>query len=170
LQTFENPLRACAVISQSYFCIEGDRQAARRARAFVRHIGARSFEIPTSMKPLYHAAAVMASGGVTALLSASLEALQHCGLSEARARQVLLPLTEATVANVRAVGPQRALTGPLRRGDVGTVQRNLEALAAIDPQGLAVYRLLATRSLSLIESQLDDAVVAALKKLLKGAG
>jgi len=166
LQTFESPLRALTVIRQSHFCIEGDAQAARAARTFVRRIGARSFEIPTTMKSLYHAAAVMASGGVTALLSTSLEALQHCGLSEAQARHVLLPLTEATVANVRAVGPQRALTGPVRRGDVGTVQRNLEALTAIDGRWLALYRLLAAHSLRLIESQLDRAVVDALQRLL----
>jgi predicted short-subunit dehydrogenase-like oxidoreductase (DUF2520 family) len=167
LQTFESPLRALAVIPQSYFCIEGDAAAAHAARAFVRRIGARSFEIPTTMKPLYHAAAVMASGGITALLSTSLEALQHCGLDEAQARRVLLPLTEATVANVRAVGPRRALTGPVRRGDAGTVQRNLDALAAMDARWLAVYRLLAAYSLSLIESQLDHAVVDALQRLLK---
>jgi predicted short-subunit dehydrogenase-like oxidoreductase (DUF2520 family) len=169
LQTFESPLRALAVIPQSYFCIEGDVQAVRAARTFVRRIGARAFEIPTPMKSLYHAAAVMASGGVTALLSASLEALQHCGLNEAQARRVLLPLTEATVANVRAVGPRRALTGPVRRGDLGTVQRNLDALAAIDERWLGVYRLLAAYSLSLIESQLDRAEVEALQRLLKAA-
>ena len=170
LQTFESPLRTLAVIRQSYFCIEGDAQAVRAARTFVRRIGARSFAITTTMKSLYHAAAVMASGGVTALLSASLEALQHCGLNEAQARRVLLPLTEATVANVRAVGPRRALTGPVQRGDVGTVQRNLDALAAIDERWLEVYRLLAAHSLSLIEAQLDRADVEALQRLLKGSG
>jgi predicted short-subunit dehydrogenase-like oxidoreductase (DUF2520 family) len=170
LQTFESPRRALAVIPQSYFCIEGDAPAARAARTFVRRIGARSFEIPTTMKSLYHAAAVMASGGVTALLSVSLEALQHCGLNEAQARRVLLPLTEATVANVRAVGPRRALTGPVRRADVGTVQRNLEALAATDARWLEVYRLLAAHGLSLIESQLDRAEVEALQRLLKDSG
>lgn len=170
LQTFESPERARTVISQSYFCIEGDVRAARAARAFVRRIGARSFEIPTEVKPLYHAAAVMASGGVIALLNASLNALQHCGLSETQARRVLLPLTEATVANVRAVGPRRALTGPVRRGDVGTVQRNLDALAATNARWFMIYRLLAAQSLSLVESQLDRTAVDALRRLLKEGG
>lgn len=170
LQTFECPLRALSAVPQSYFCIEGDPQAVRAARRFVRRVGARSFEIPTTTKSLYHAAAVLASGGVTTLLSTSLDALQHCGLNEAQARRVLLPLTETTVANVRAVGPRRAFTGPVRRGDIGTVQRNLEALAAIESQGLAVYRLLAMHSLRLIESQLDRAVVEALQKLLTANG
>jgi predicted short-subunit dehydrogenase-like oxidoreductase (DUF2520 family) len=170
LQTFECPLRAITVIPQSYFCIEGDSQAVRAARRFVRCVGAQSFEIPTTMKSLYHAAAVMASGGVTTLLSTSLDVLQHCGLNEAQARRVLLPLTETTVANVRAVGPLRAFTGPVRRGDIGTVQRNLEALAAIDRQWLAVYQLLAAHSLRLIESQLDRAIVDRLQRLLTASG
>jgi predicted short-subunit dehydrogenase-like oxidoreductase (DUF2520 family) len=170
LQTFESPQRALSVIRQSYFCIEGERQAVGVARTFVRRIGARSFEISTTMKSLYHAAAVMASGGLTALLSVSLEALQGCGLSEAEARRVLLPLSEATLANVREVGPHRALTGPIRRGDVSTVQHNLDALAAADAQWLAIYRLLAAQSLRLIEPQLDQPIVEAMRRLLKDRG
>jgi predicted short-subunit dehydrogenase-like oxidoreductase (DUF2520 family) len=169
LQTFESPRRALTLIRQSHFCIEGDAQAVRAARAYVRRIGARSFEIPTTMKSLYHAAAVMSSGGVTTLLSMSLEALRQCGLNETQARRVLLPLTAATVENVRAVGPRRALTGPVRRGDVGTVQHNLEALAARDGRWLAIYRLLAAQSLSLIESELDPTVAAALRRLLENS-
>lgn len=166
LQTFESSRQALGVIQQSYFCVEGDRRAVRAARAFVRQIGARAFEIPTAMKPLYHAAAVMACGGITALLSASLDALQRCGLNEAEARRVLLPLSEATLANVRAVGPRRALTGPVRRGDVGTVRQNLDALGAADAQWQAVYRMLAAQSLRLIEPPADRAIVEALRDLL----
>src|SRR5262249_12975827 len=62
LQTFESPRRALESIPESYFCIEGEARAARFARGLVRRIGGRSFEIPTAAKPLYHAAAVMASG------------------------------------------------------------------------------------------------------------
>jgi predicted short-subunit dehydrogenase-like oxidoreductase (DUF2520 family) len=168
LQAFESPQQALSVVRQSYFCIEGDPGALRAARSFVRRIGARSFEIPTDKKPLYHAAAVLAAGGITALLSVSFNALGRCGLSEAQARRVLLPLTKATVANVEAIGPRRALTGPVRRGDVGTVRRNMEALAANDRQWLTIYRLLAAQGLSLIEPQINPDVVDVLQELLKG--
>ena len=167
LQTFESPQQALTVIRQSYFCIEGDARAVRTARSFVRRIGARSFEIPTDKKPLYHAAAVLASGGVTALLSVSFDALGRCGLNEAQARRVLLPLTEATVANVGTVGPRRALTGPVRRGDIGTVRRNMEALAVNDPQWLAIYRLLAAQGLRVVEPQINPDRTDALRELLK---
>lgn len=168
LQTFESPARAIEILRGAYFCIEGEPRAVRAARRLVKKIGARHFEISTEMKGLYHAAAVMASGGVTALVSISLEMLARCGLSDAQARRVLLPLVEGTVANIRAVGPARALTGPVRRGDAGTVARNLQALAAMDANWLEVYRQLAARSLVLAErAGLDRASLAELRRLLK---
>jgi len=152
LQTFESPARALASAPASYFCIEGEPKAMRAARRLVRAIGARYFEIPTGMKSLYHAAAVMASGGVVALLSVSLDLLARCGLSDTESKKVLLPLVEGTIANLRAVGPRRALTGPVRRGDAGTVKRNMEALSSVDPDWLELYRLLAVRSLALAKA------------------
>ena len=100
------------------------------------------------MKALYHAAAVMASAGVVSLLSISLEALELCGLDERESKRVLLPLVEGTVANVRAVGPARALTGPARRGDVKTIKRNIDALASVDKRWLQIYQLLTQKKSS----------------------
>jgi predicted short-subunit dehydrogenase-like oxidoreductase (DUF2520 family) len=151
LQTFESPKSALAIVGDSYFCIEGEHRAVRVARRFVRDVGARYFEIPTEMKSLYHAAAVLSSGGVVALLSFSIDMVARCGLTPSEARRVLLPLVEGTVANVSALGPERALTGPVRRGDSETVARNLAALVAVDPDAADLYRRLARRAVTLIE-------------------
>lgn len=168
LQTFESPASAVRMIPQAYFCIEGQPRALRIARRFVKALGAHPFTIKTEMKSLYHAAAVLSSGGVTALLSLSLALLKPCGLEEAEARKVLLPLVEATVANIRNVGIAGALTGPVRRGDAGTVEKNLEALAAFDQQALKLYRLLATRSLALVEnSEVEEASRTRILRLLR---
>ena len=151
LQTFESPQSALASVGASYFCIEGEPGAVRIARKLVRDTDARYFEIPTEMKSLYHAAAVMASGGLVALLSFSLDMLVMCGLKPSEARRVLLPLVEGTVANVSALGAKRALTGPVRRGDSETVARNLAALGSADSCAADLYRLLARRSVALVE-------------------
>ena len=167
LQTFESPARAHALAGRSYFCIEGEPRAVRAARRLVRRIGARYFEIPTEMKSLYHAAAVMASGGVVALLSISLELLERCGLSGAESKKVLMPLVEGTVANVSAVGPAHALTGPVRRGDAGTVRRNMKSIADVSSDWLEVYRQLAARSLTLAErAKIDDRSLDEVRKAL----
>lgn len=167
LQTFESPTRALALIDKTYFCIEGEPRALRAARKFVRAIGARQFEIATDRKALYHAAAVMASGGVVALVSKSLEMLRQCGLSDAESRKVLLPLVEGTVANVRALGSALALTGPVRRGDVGTVARNIEAVSRFDSEWVEAYILLAEQAATLAESAgADKKKLAELRRLL----
>jgi predicted short-subunit dehydrogenase-like oxidoreductase (DUF2520 family) len=167
LQTFESPERALELAGRSYFCIEGDPRATRAARRLVSRIGARYFEIPTEMKSLYHAAAVMASGGVVALLSISLELLERCGLSGIESKKVLMPLVEGTVANVRAVGPVRALTGPVRRGDAGTVRRNMKAVAAVSNDWVEIYRQLAARGLTLARrAKINDKSLDELFKTL----
>jgi predicted short-subunit dehydrogenase-like oxidoreductase (DUF2520 family) len=94
--------------------------------------------------------------------------LSRCGLSEREAADVLLPLIEGTIANVRSVGPARALTGPVRRGDAGTVERNIEALKGMDPSWLEAYRLLARRGVELAESDgVDKRSLIKLDRLLK---
>lgn len=151
LQSFRSPEQAVAVARRSYFCIEGSPRAVRIARRFVRDIGGVPFAIRADTKPLYHAAAVLASGGLTSLLSISLELMTRCGLGPKEASRVLLPLAEGTVSSVREAGPVGALTGPIRRGDAGTVESNLKALEAVDGRWAEVYRALGLRSLDLAE-------------------
>ncbi len=168
LQSFQDPARALQLIRGSYFCIEGEARAVKAARRLARRMGARPFEIATEMKSLYHAAAVLASGGMVSLFSVSQDMLGSCGLSEQEARRVLLPLAEGTLANLRAVGPARALTGPVRRGDTGTVRRNLKAVASVDSDWLGIYKLLARRSLILAErAGTDKQSLELLARLLK---
>ena len=169
LQTFVTPAGALEMIqsTSTFFCIEGDRRATLAARRFVRDIRARYFQISTESKGLYHSAAVLASGGVVALVSKSLDLLVQCGLSEHEARRVLLPLVSGTVANLSALGPARALTGPLRRADVGTVRRNLGSLTNVDAKAAELYRLLADQGLSLAErAGTDQESLARLKSVL----
>jgi predicted short-subunit dehydrogenase-like oxidoreductase (DUF2520 family) len=150
LQTFESPARSISSIRRSYFCIEGEPKAVRVARKLVTDIGGRFFEIPTEQKGLYNAGAVLGSGGITALISISLEILSRCGLSEKDSRKVLFPLIEGTIANIQAVGPALAMTGPIRRGDAGTVKRNTQALSGVHPDWARIYKLLAKRALILL--------------------
>ncbi len=171
LQTFESPSRALALISRTHFCIEGDPRAVRAARRLVRLMGAKYFEIPTSMKSLYHAAAVMSSAGVAALVSISLEIFSRAGLTPRASREILLPLVEGTLANIGALGPARAMTGPVRRGDAGTVERNIEALGSFDERALEIYRLLAERSIQLaLSAGADRSKLEAVRRALMGGG
>lgn len=138
------------IFKDAFFCIEGDRPAVSVARLIVRNLKARSFTIDAASKPLYHAAAVMSSGHITALFSLAVAMLEGCGLSPQRAQQVLLPLVESNTANLLKKSPARALTGPFARGDLATIEAHLKALKSGDMAAArAAYVVLGQRALEM---------------------
>lgn len=139
-----------AALRGGYWSVEGDQTALRVAKAIVKDLGGRGFSIRSEDKPLYHAAAVMVSGNVTALFDVALEMLVQCGLTRKTSRSVLLPLIASTVHNLETMDPAQALTGTFSRGDVETVKRHLAALKKGElADALELYRLLGKRSLKL---------------------
>jgi predicted short-subunit dehydrogenase-like oxidoreductase (DUF2520 family) len=138
------------LLTRAFYSVEGDPRAVNAGRSIVRALGGESFKIDSRRKALYHAAAVTASPNMTALFDIALEMLGACGLGPTRARRVLLPLIESTVANLVFQDPTRALTGTFKRGDVSTVQRHLAALETANlPQALAAYVVLGQRSIAM---------------------
>jgi predicted short-subunit dehydrogenase-like oxidoreductase (DUF2520 family) len=137
-------------IKGAFWCVEGEPRAVRFAKTIVRDLGGTSFSINSSEKPLYHAAAVMTAGNVTALFDVALEMLVACGLARKMARRILQPLLASTVHNLETKDPAQALTGSFARGDVETVKRHLAALRdhkLVD--ALDLYCKLGERSLKL---------------------
>ncbi|HEX8889863.1 MAG TPA: DUF2520 domain-containing protein [Pyrinomonadaceae bacterium] len=164
LASVSDPVHGAESLSTAFFCIEGDPLARSLARSLVRSLGAKSFSISMKDKALYHAAAVMASGHVTALFDIAVEMLARCGLATGRAREVLLPLLRSTLENLYLSDPAHALTGTFARADAATVSRHLAALNAQEMKdALAVYRLLGLRSLKLAKAA--GANVSALREM-----
>ena len=150
LVSVSDPVSGAKALRGAFWCIEGDKDAIRLARTIVDDLEGQSFSISAKRKPLYHAAAVMASGNLVALFDVALEMLGHCGLTAKEAQRVLMPLVESTVRNLSTREPAQALTGTFARGDLATVRRHLEALstkALAEP--LELYRLLGHRALTL---------------------
>lgn len=153
-------------LRRAFYCVEGDAAAVRAARRVVRDLGGRSFTIAPEDKALYHAAAVMASGHMVALLDIAVGMLMRCGLSKTRARAVLMPLVRSTTDNLSQSEPARALTGTFARADTATVLRHLKTLDAPDLRdALAAYILLGQHSLQLAQANGADA--AALKEIAR---
>lgn len=151
-----------------HFCVEGDRAAVRVARSLVKELNGKPFTISSEAKPLYHAAATVSSGHVTALFDLATEMLQECGLSKHRARQILAPLLKSTAANLGTQSPAEALTGPFARGDFATVQKHLAAMKAKKMSEAAdLYAALGLRAVKLAESTKSNRSSAKdIKKLL----
>jgi predicted short-subunit dehydrogenase-like oxidoreductase (DUF2520 family) len=119
---------------------------ARLARAW----GGRPFDLPDEAKGVYHAAAVFASNYLVSAVWAASTLLESIGVGNPR--QHLAPLVRTSVDNVLARGGQRALTGPVARGDAELVRRHVEALRDGDPTEHAItdaYRYLAKMTASL---------------------
>lgn len=143
-----------APIDGAFWSVEGDASAIRVAKRLVRDLNGTSFSIRSADKPLYHAAAVMTSGSVTALFDVALEMLVAAGLTRNTARQVLQPLLVSTVHNLETKDTSQALTGTFSRGDVETVKRHLAALKQHKlADALDLYCRLGKRSLKIAKKR-----------------
>lgn len=165
LVSVSEPKAGARLLRGAFWSVEGDKRAIRLGKTIVRDLDGKSFSITSENKPLYHAAAVMASGNVTALFDVAIEMLAACGLTRRQAQSALLPLLASAVRNLEELDPARALTGTFMRGDVETVKRHIASLKN-NPAALEMYRLLGRRSLDLASSRLDPAVVKRIKRLI----
>jgi predicted short-subunit dehydrogenase-like oxidoreductase (DUF2520 family) len=131
------PTRAPVLFRSGWVGIDGDEKARRIAREVTQRLGARSLEIPHGRKAAYHAAAVMASN-LTVMLAADAErVMRDAGVDPDSARGAVSTLFAAAAVNVLADGAS-ALTGPLARGELGTIRQHLYALRD-EPAALRAY-------------------------------
>lgn len=163
-----------ALAGGAFYCVEGDRTAARLGRQIVRDLGGQTLSLSAEDKALYHAAAVMTAGHTVALFSSALGLLVRCGLTEKSARAALVSLLRTTAENLSALPPACALTGTFARADVETVRLHLTALRGLQGtdalDALIVYALLGERSLSLAEKGgADPAALRKIKRALSEA-
>lgn len=173
LVSISDPAEGARNLRGAFYCLEGEARALRAARNIVRALGGQSFSVAARDKSLYHAAAVIASGHTVALFSLAAELLARCGLGDARARRVLLPLLASTLGNLRAHAPDEALTGTFARADLRTVRKHLAALQAAGDvhDATAIYALLGERSLRMAarRNKFDSSVAEQIALLLRQA-
>ena len=97
-------------------------------------------------KALYHAASVTVSNLVLGLINNGVNYLEECGFSEEMAIKALYPLIEFNLKNIKEKGTINSLTGPVERGDLGTVINHLSVLGEEDKE---LYRLLSKNILKI---------------------
>jgi predicted short-subunit dehydrogenase-like oxidoreductase (DUF2520 family) len=138
--------------------------------ALAEALGGTPFALPDENKPLYHLAATVASNLFVALESEAGTLMGAAtGVGSEGGVDLLARLVETTAANLRAGGPSRALTGPVARGDAGTVRAHLALLDARAPWLASAYRALSLQALTLAAPRLDDEDMRELRRLLEGA-
>ncbi|MGE5485772.1 MAG: Rossmann-like and DUF2520 domain-containing protein [Ignavibacteriales bacterium] len=149
LQSFATADRGVDLLPGCTIFLDGDPAGLEAGRELSAALGTPCLVIPTETKPLYHAAACMASNYLVTLLSLSLDVLSRCGLPPSETLRALLPLVRGTVENVASVGIPAALTGPVERGDSGILEGHLRAIAREVPGLEKVYRVLGAETVRL---------------------
>jgi predicted short-subunit dehydrogenase-like oxidoreductase (DUF2520 family) len=119
----------------AWFAVAGDPLV----RKVVTDLGGHPLAVPDQARVTYHAAAVIASNHLVALLGQ----VERIAATAGVPLEAYLDLVRATVDNVAALGPAAALTGPVARGDWETVARHL---AALPPDERPAYEALADRA------------------------
>jgi predicted short-subunit dehydrogenase-like oxidoreductase (DUF2520 family) len=181
------PLDATAALARLAGCTwaleASDPAVAGRMAALVAALDGHVVRLTGADRVPYHVAAVLISNYVVALLGAAVELWERFGVPPQTALDALIPLLRATVDNLAAFGPVRALTGPIARGDVGTVAAhlawlNMPPLPPLSALGeepgeraslLAAYRALAQLAIPLALSQgtLSESAAQALRVALR---
>jgi len=173
LQSFPRP-RPPEAFRGSLVAIDASAPALRRRLGrLARDLGAKPRSVEDADRVVYHAAAVFASNYLVALAGEAVELLETIGWSRPEAVRGLVPLMRGALAEVALRGPTAALTGPIRRGDVDTVNRHLEALAGLDagspngPRKVDVYRMLGRIALEIAaRAGLEPAAVERVNRAL----
>ena len=139
LQTFASVEQAIENIPGSTFAIEAEEPLLTTLKDMATALDGQWIELKSSDKVLYHAAAVIASNYMVTLVKLSTDLWQTFNVPTSQATKALMPLLRGTLNNIDNVGIPQCLTGPIARGDTGTIKKHLNALQKGAPAVLSTY-------------------------------
>jgi predicted short-subunit dehydrogenase-like oxidoreductase (DUF2520 family) len=147
LQTFADVDQAIRNLPGSTFALEAEEPLLATQKELTRLLNGNWVVLKPGDKVLYHAAAVFACNYLVTLVSLALDLWRNFGVSSKEATRALLPLLEGTVKNIGNIGLPDCLTGPVARGDSGTIERHLRGLETSSPTLITVYRELGLQTI-----------------------
>lgn len=127
MQTFNKESGADS-FNNIFFDIEAADDSRAALTAVARNLGAESIFVSANDKSFLHAAGVMASNYLVTLLDTASELGSKGTLDKAEVLQLLEPLVQQTITNARQSGTTTALSGPIARGDISTIEQHLQLL------------------------------------------
>ena len=172
MQSIADPGRAKEAWRGAAVGLEGDSRAVAQGERLAGLLGLVPVHLPPGSKPLYHAGAVIASNYLVALAGWAQRLGVSAGLSPEAVLALYRPIMSGTAANLLVRTPVEALTGPVARGDVATIEAHLQALPAAD-RGL--YAMLGLEALRLgqgagLAAEKAAAVERVLREVLRTDG
>ena len=153
-------------LKHAFFTVEGQEPAVQAVTELFHSLGNTVCRIRSEYKPVYHAAASILSNQVIAVLDAGYRLLENCGFSREEARNATKELVRLNMENVLQQDCMAALTGPVERGDLLTVQKHLDCLP---PDDREMYRVLGARLVQIATDKHPGHDYTELLKLLKNS-
>jgi predicted short-subunit dehydrogenase-like oxidoreductase (DUF2520 family) len=171
LQTFAGVDQAIANLPGSTFALEAEEPLLWTLQELTRLLNGNWVELKPGDKVLYHAAAVFACNYLVTLVKLALDLWKDFGVSSREATRALLPLLKGTINNIDNIGLPDCLTGPVARGDSGTIEKHLSALGARSPSLLSTYRELGVQTIpiALAKGKVDEQRAEEMRMLFEGA-
>ena len=139
MQTFTATSHGTETFSGVAFAVEGPSPLIDTLRDMAHALGGWPVEIRPEHRALYHLSGFLACGLMTAQIGQAAELWRVMGYTREQGLEVLLPILRGTVDSLEAQGIPEALTGPISRGDLGTVQKHLDALETHSPSLIPLY-------------------------------
>ena len=147
LQTFASMRQAIENMPGSTFTLEAEAPLLNTLKDMATALDGHWVELKAGDKVLYHAAAVIACNYMVTLVKLATDLWQTFAIPPQQATQALLPLLRGTINNIETVGIPQCLTGPIARGDTGTIKKHLSALQEIAPAVVSAYRQLGLQTI-----------------------
>ncbi len=167
LQTFASIDQAIEDISNATFAIEAEEPLLTVLREMALVISGNHIIVDAKDKVLYHAAAVFACNYLVTLIKLATDIWSEFGISREQSIKALIPLLRGTIGNIEAIGLPNCLTGPIARGDTGTIKKHLEALEILEPNLIATYKQLGKQTIPIaLEKGLNTDKARELQKIL----
>lgn len=168
LQTFADVDQAIKNLPGSTFALEAEEPLLSTLKELVHLLNGNWVRLGSGDKVLYHTAAVFACNYLVTLVKLALDLWKDFGVSSKEATRALLPLLKGTLNNIDNIGVPDCLTGPIARGDLGTIERHLRALDAKNPSLVTTYKELGLQTIpiALAKGKVNEQKAEEMRALL----
>ena len=173
-----HPLKSFASIEEAIKSLPGtvfgitysSTESKKMAEFLVKSLGGEIIEVENNKKPLYHAAACVASNYLVTLINYAVLIHKKMGIKPEDSLKGLMGLVESTVSNIKKMGTEKSLTGPIARGDVGTIKEHVKSFNEFfSKEDSALYRMMGIETSKIAHQNkwIKEITVDELKEILK---
>ncbi len=173
-----HPLKSFASIKEAIKTLPGtvfgltysSKKSKELAEKLVKCLGGETILVDDNKKPLYHAAACVASNYLVTLLDYAVKIHQKIGINPKDSLKGLMNLTEGTLKNIKKMGTNKSLTGPIARGDTGTIREHTDSFKEFfTDEELLIYKIMGieTAKIAYRNKWIKEEILKELKEILE---